>query len=333
MNKLSIGIIGSGISLPGNEVTNSDLEGRVFDFDPLRAGGSLAQWYRSRYGISSRRESSAETVTELASEAAISAITAAGLSPTDIDFLILNTVTGDHRQPTTATGVQRNIGMRAGTFALELNMPCAGPVYGLDIAVGYVRSMRYRYGLVVGVDCMSRVIPEDDFRLIGLFGDGAGAAVVGKVSSGGFLGFHLASEGETGEEARFALVLEEGSKGAQGRSGTFRMTGSKVEELVIKAFSETMSALLRDTGILRERIAFVVPHQAAKGLILKATETAGFSECQVHFTLSQLGNTSSASILITLHDLLRQGIVSQGDIVLIVGMGGGLNRGGALLQV
>ena len=338
MNK--IGIIGTGSYTPPKVVSNADLEKIVKNYDAEKGKGSLDEWVRRRYGISERRWAAADELpSDMATEACRNAIQKAGLTPSDIDFLILNTAYGDYHQPTTATSVQRNLGMRSDTFALEVNLPCGGPVFGLSVAHNFILSGRYKYGIVVGVDKMSLLIDQEDFRMVSLFGEAAGACILGAVETGGIIDYHLGSKGEEGAESEYALVIPGGRaahpsspKTVEEKLHFLYMNGGIVDDFIQTYFTDTIRLLLERNQLDAQNFGYLVPHQAARNSILKNTQKAGIPDEKVFFTLEKFGNTSSASILLTLDHAMSQNL-PQGSHLLLVGMGGGLNWGGVLIQI
>lgn len=336
--KQNIGIVSTGYYVPENIVTNSDVAAMVTNYDAARSGVSLDEWLKSRYGIISRRWSD-EYPSDQAVKAAVMAMETAGLQSTDIDFIILNTAFGDFAQPTTATEVQKKIGMRDGSFAMEINSPCAGTVFGMVTAMHFVASGRYKYGLVIGVDKMSLLIDKEDFKMAGLFGEGAGACIVSIMDQPAILDYALGSQGESGDPADYSLRILGGKsvnptsqKTLDEKQHYLQMVGRRVEAFVDYAFKDVYEKLVIGNGMTADDIDYVVPHQASRNMVRDSLMRLGFDEEKVRFTVEQYGNTSAASILITLHDLLDEGVTS-GSRILLLGMGGGLNWGGILYQV
>ncbi len=331
-----IGILSTGGYVPSSVITNADLSSMVKDFDPQRAGRSLNEWIQEHYGISERRWSD-EMPSHQATQAAKIAIDNSGLKKEDIDFIILNTSFGDYPQPTTATAVQHNLGLRSDVFAVEINMPCAGPIYGLSMAYAMINMGKYRNGLVIGVDKMTELIDKEAFMLASLFGEGAGAAVVSRDKGHKILDFHLGSKGEVGEEQDYGLVIPAGKakhpvsqRTLEEKLHYLHLRGGVVNEFVLGSIMDTVKELVVKQGLQPNDIPTVVPHQAGKNLIVKGLMKEGFKEEQLCFTLGKYGNTSAASILLTLDKFWNK--PNAGEKVLLLGMGGGLNWGGVLLQ-
>jgi|GEM_PF-816444 len=335
----AVGIVSTGIYIPSKQISNDALATSVENYDPIQGKGSLDAWIRRRYGIEKRHHSTPEELPSYqGAQAAFQALKRANLQASDIDFLILNTSFGDYAQPTTATAVQHLLGMRPDSFALELNMPCSGPIFGISIARNFLATGQYRYGLVVGVDRMTSLVDQTDFKMAGLFGEGAGACILGRCNSGGIQAVHLGSQGEVGQESDYALYIPAGKakqpaslESVRGKRHFLHMNGKKVEAFVYRCFKESIHALLKKSGQTPKDIAYVVPHQAAKKLILNGLLPLGFTQEQILFSVAEYGNTSSASILITLDKLTHSPPPSCSSVIL-VGMGGGLNWGGILYE-
>ncbi|HWB63824.1 MAG TPA: 3-oxoacyl-[acyl-carrier-protein] synthase III C-terminal domain-containing protein [Chitinophagales bacterium] len=331
------GISGAGYYVPDNIIGNNELEKTVKNFDAAKAGRSFDDWVQSRYGINERRRADNETASYQAYKAVATALADAGLNATDLDFLILNTSSGDYIQPTTASTVQQLLGMRKNTFAMEINLPCGGPMYGIATAVSYLLTGKYKHGAVVGVDKMFAIIDNDDFRMGSLFGEGAASVIV---SAGGphiIEDFHLASAAEEGEEKDFALTILAGNskypasvQTLQSKMHYLKMNGPKVEAFAVSAIVESVSNLLGSAGLTINEIDFFVPHQAAYPIINKAFNSLNADPAKVLFTLDKFGNTSAASVLLTF--AYHKNRYQPKQKIILTAMGAGLNWGGVLVQ-
>lgn len=332
-NLSKIGILSVGSSCGEFLQTNYDLSECVKNFDQNRAGMDLNQWIQEKYGITSRAITN-RLPSQLAEEAVRLAVSKCNLDITEIDFLILNTVTGDYRQPNTATEVQALTGMRDSSFAFELNMPCAGIVYGLALAKSMIMSGMGKFGLVVGVDKMSTLTDPDDFIMRGMFGDGAGACIVGPDPLYTISDSFLASEADVER----SLLLEAGGsvlpvneKAIYEKRHYLRMQGKQTSSFIKRVIQQTISTLCMNNSLNISEIDHIIPHQASKQIILEVLKSMGYSEDQVAFTVEKYGNTSAASLLITLDDYLSKED-EMANLMIMVGMGGGLNWGGILLR-
>ena len=332
-------ILGTGTYVPSKVVTNSELESIVENYDSDKGLGPLDSWIRTHYGIEERRWSD-ELPSFQAIQACKSALDAANLDIEEVDILILNTAFGDMQQPTTATEIQKSLDMKANSFAIELNSPCAGSVFGMVTAMHFLNSGIHKKALVVGVDKMTELIDKKDFRMAGLFGEGAGACVLeaGK-SDRTNVHYHLGSKGEQGSPEQFSLrVLGGKARFPHSRYKNqddlfyLQMHGHQVESFVEDVFKETIAKLISISGFDRSNIDHIVTHQASEKMVIEALTKAGMDPQKANFTIREYGNTSAASILITLDKLFRKKRVAEGDQLLMIGMGGGLNWGGILYQ-
>jgi 3-oxoacyl-(acyl-carrier-protein) synthase III len=328
-------IIATGKGLPINIIDNKQLASEVLNYDEGISGLSLDKWIESKYGIKQRRRSGDnERPSNLAATAAQDAISKSGIDVKDIDFLILTTTTGDFPQPTTATLVQTAIGMKPSSFAIELNMACAGPVYALTIAEAFIASGKYETGLIIGVEQMTSIVDLHNFKTAGLFGDGAGACIVTK-SEGNPNNTYLASRAEKGNEADYALFIPGGRSvyplnpdRYKAGSHFLKMNGAVVKDYFIETVKDTAARLLSESNSTIADMKYVIFHQASLNLIKEGANALGINEEQLVLTLPEYGNTSSASILLTLDKVFQT--LNRGDKVLLLGMGGGLNWGGII---
>lgn len=321
-------ILSTGIGLPENEIKNEELSNIVRNFDSAIAKSTLDQWIQNHYGIKRRRWlTDIALPSELAYTACLQALKRASVNIKEVDFLILNTVYGDFTQPTTATTVQKLLGMKPGSFAFEINMPCSGPIFSLVTAHQFLLSGRYKHGLIVGVDKMSSCIDKKDFIMAGLFGDGAGACLLAP-STKGIIDYYLSSSGEDYND--MALSIPGGRSMHPEPSKEFPiqllMNGKKVEHFIDTCFHDIQVNLLNKSD---KQIDFVVPHQASLKAIEKNALKIGIAKEKIISTIEDYGNTSSASIFITLDKLLNSFDIQEKTIFL-AGMGGGLNWGGLL---
>lgn len=328
------GVIGSGIYLPQTVVRNEAFDPRKLNYRELLTKCTLNEWIKTRYGVAERRVAHlSERPSDMATLAVHDALANCGLKPSDLDFLILNTATGDHVQPTTATFVQRNLGMRPNTFALEINLPCSGPIFGLVTAIQFLRGGQYRFGAVVGVDKMSAITNPSDFRSATLFGDAAGAFIVGQEAPYAMGAHYLASRGETGSEDNFGFYVRSFGTSQSTHQPTMglstnhlQMNRKVVEQFVHEAIQDIINNLPPPQG----GYGLVVPSQAARPLLEKAFKSAGIDNTPIEFSLEKFGNTSSASVFLTFHMAKTNTLPSRSQL-LLTGVGSGLNWGGVVL--
>lgn len=327
----SIGILSTGSYVPEHVVSNDEIG---------KGAGVEAEWIERKTGIVQRRRAAPEQATsDLAAVAARRALSAAGLLPEDIGYIVVATSTPDHPQPATASIVQHLIGARAAA-AVDVNAVCSGFVYALAMAEGLLRSgpggAEGGYALVIGADIYSRILDYDDRKTAILFGDGAGAVVLGPVPAGqGIVGSALRGHGERHE---LIGVAAGGSRTPSSeytvRDGGhyFRMDGRGVRDFVNSTLPGAVSDLLRTNGVQPKEIGHLVPHQANGAMLEELRPALNLPAAALHLTVARYANTGAASIPITLDAAHRDGAIKIGEYVLLAGFGGGMNVGLALCR-
>ena len=328
MTEGGVGILGTGSYLPERVVTNAELATFVRGADP--------DWAVRKTLIEQRRfAADHEATSDLAIKAAENALANARMSADRIDYLILATSTGDSPQPPTSSLVQNAIGAtRAACF--DINVVCAGFVFGLQLARSLVIANPGAVVLVVAADIYSRILDFDDRRTSVLFGDGAGAAVIGAVAEPyGVLDVELVTRGD----AHNLIYVEAGGSRRPASAETvadgghwFRMDGRGVRDFVLDGVPPVLNDLLKRAGLTVEDVQHFVPHQANGMMLREVVELAGLRDAQTHVVLDRYGNTGSASIPIALDEAARSGALHDGDLVLLAGFGGGMSVGAALLR-
>lgn len=326
MNNTPVGIIGTGFYVPDKILTNPELEQMVETTD---------EWIVSRTGIKERRIATPEQATsDLAFEAAKKAIANAGITAEDIDLIIIATVTPDKFFPATAVILQEKLGAKKAA-AFDLSAACSGFIYGLATATNFIASGMYQYALVIGADVLSRITDYTDRNTSILFGDGAGAAVLGRVPEGrGFRSFVLGADGSGGE----LLQIEAGGsrcpssiESVQDGRHYLRMNGKEVFKFAVRVMDSASEEALRKAGLEKKDIDLLVPHQANIRIIQSALERLELSKDKCIINVDRYGNVSAASIPIALAEAVEQGKVHEGDRLLFVGFGGGLTWGASVL--
>ncbi|WP_328647619.1 ketoacyl-ACP synthase III [Amycolatopsis sp. NBC_00348] len=320
-----IGIIATGSYLPDRVVTNAEI---------APAAGVDAAWIERKTGIRERRHAApGQATSNLAAIAADRALLAAGLSPDDVDHVVVATSTPDHPQPATASLVQHLIGARSAS-AVDVNAVCSGFVYALAMARGLVRDGGH--ALVIGADVYSRILDVRDRKTAILFGDGAGAVVLGAVpAGGGVIGTRLRGHGA---DHRLIGVRAGGSRvPASVRSVLdgehyFRMDGRGVREFVSGHVPAAIAGTLRESGLPATAVDHLVPHQANGVLLRELGEALDLPNATLHLTVDRFANTGAASVPITLDAAHRAGALDVGDLVLLAGFGGGMNLGVGLCR-
>ncbi|WNI18781.1 3-oxoacyl-ACP synthase III family protein [Actinacidiphila sp. ITFR-21] len=324
----SIGILSTGSYLPERVVRNAEIAEQA-GVDPA--------WIERKTGIRERRRAAPEQATsDLAAVAADRALLAAGLRAGDIDLIVVATSTPDHPQPATASIVQHLTGAERAA-AVDVNAVCSGFVYALAMAEGLLRSRGGDgHALVIGADIYSRILDHRDRRTAVLFGDGAGAVVVGPVAGAdGFIGTRLRGHGDG---HRLISVPAGGSRKPPSeqtvRDGEhyFTMDGRGVRDFVTGEVPEAVAQLLRDCGLGTDEVDHLVPHQANGVLLRELWPALKLPRAALHLTVEHCANTGSASVPVTLDAAHRAGDLRKGDTVLLAGFGGGMNTGLALCR-
>lgn len=323
--KIRAGILGVGSAVPERVLTNFDLEKMVDTSD---------EWISTRTGIKERRIAAPnERTSHYAAKAASKALERAGVDPSELDLIIVATLTPDMFCPPTACIVQDRINAPQAA-AFDLSAACSGFVYALDVAVRGVESGAYRRVLVIGADLLSHVTDYTDRSTCVLFGDGAGAAVVGPVEKGGVLSTYLGADGSGGPKLTVP-AYRAGSAGpdgcAPGQGCYIRMEGNEVFKFAVRVMPEAALEALRRAGVAPEDVDLFIPHQANIRIIDAAAKRLGISSDKVFVNVHKYGNTSAASIPLALDEALEQGRISEGDTVVLVGFGGGLTWAASVL--
>ncbi|MET3288435.1 UNVERIFIED_CONTAM: 3-oxoacyl-[acyl-carrier-protein] synthase-3 [Brevibacillus sp. OAP136] len=321
-----VGILGTGSYTPERVLTNADLEKMVETND---------EWIVTRTGIRERRISSKEQASsDLAYEAAQRALKKANITAEELDMIIVATVTPDMMFPSTACILQDKLGAKKAS-ALDISAACTGFLYGVTTASQFIANGMYRYVLVIGVESLSKITNYEDRNTCVLFGDGAGAAILGPVPEGyGFKAFELGADGSGGE----LLNLPAGGSRLPATAETVEqglhymyMAGSEVFKFAVRVMNSATETVLEKAGLEKESIDLLVPHQANLRIIEAALKRFGLSEDKVAINLDRYGNMSSASIPVALDEAVEAGRVKEGDNLVLVGFGGGLTWGAALL--
>lgn len=323
-----IGILATGSCLPSRQIDNDEVG---------QPAGVDAQWIVSRTGIQTRWWAKPDEATsDLAVMAGRAALHQARISATDLSYVLVATSTPDSPQPPTACTVADLLGARRGTPAFDLNAVCSGFVYALAVGWGLLSLDDAGPALVIAADIYSRSLNRADRRTAVLFGDGAGAAVLGRVSPGrGILATRLLGFGEhrdlIGVPAGGTRVPASYDSVEAGLH-YFTMKGRAVREFVVEQIPPAVAALLSETGVAAHEVRHVVPHQANGPMLDDLFERLSFPAAQLHTTVRDQGNTGAASIPSTLDAAARAGRIRAGDFVLLVAFGGGMTAGLALLR-
>ncbi|MFN8609365.1 MAG: beta-ketoacyl-ACP synthase III [Vulcanimicrobiota bacterium] len=325
--KTPVGILGVGHFVPEEVVTNQDLARFVDTTD---------EWIVGRTGIRARRRARPDQATsDLAVEAARRALQAAGTQAEDLDLIIVATMTPDCPMPATASLVQHQLGAnKAGGF--DLNIACSGFVYALITGAQFVASGTFKRVLVVGADCMTRLMNWKDRTTCVLFGDGAGAVVLGPVRSGyGLVGVHAGVNGAGGPNLTVKAGgsrLPSWSEGVNAGDYYLQMEGPEVFRFAVSVMGEAAIKALENGGLSPEQVALFIPHQANARIIEASRKRLNLPHERVFSNVEHYGNTSCGSVPIALSEALEQGRVQEGDLVVLVGFGGGLSWASVALR-
>ncbi len=321
-----VGIIGLGSYLPKKVLTNFDLEKMVDTSD---------EWIRTRTGISERRIAQAnEATSDLAVHAAKQALTDAKLSPQDVELIIVATTTPDMQFPATSCLVQAKLGAN-NAACFDINAACSGFIHGLIIAQQFIANGTYDNTLVIGAELLSRFIDWKDRSTCVLFGDGAGAAVVAPVKSGGIISIYL---GTDGSQSDLLMTPAGGSRMPASHKTVseglhyLKMQGNEVFKHAVRVMANAAQKVLDKAGLTCKDIDCLIPHQANIRIIQALAKRAGLSMDKIYVNVDRYGNMSAASTVVALHEAVKEGRVKKGDIVLLVAFGSGLVWGSCIIK-
>ncbi len=310
-NKLTIKLIGTGKYVPKGLITNADLEKMVDTSD---------EWIVSHTGIKTRHKVEGETTADLAYQAALNAIEKAKFDKEMIDAIIVATITPDFASPSMAAVVQARLGLNHRDITcFDINAACTGFVYALQVAAALLNSPKYRHILVIGAETLTKVIDYTDRNTCILFGDGAGALLVGRGQAHQTVSFYTASEGDMEDVLSVKEVL--------------RMQGKRVFKFAINAIEKSINRLLELDGSRLDMVTKIIPHQANYRIIEGVAELKKLPSNKFFLNLEHYGNTSAASIPIALDEYVAASPLQPGSKLMLVGFGAGLTWGGALINL
>lgn len=307
---MSVGIIGISRFIPERVVTNKDLE-KVMD--------TSDEWIRTRTGIEERRIADDDTDTsDMAYEAARKAIENAGITAEQLDMIIVATVTPDRPFPSVSCMIQERLGAK-NAAAMDISAACAGFMYGIVTGKQFIEVGTYKHVLVVGVEKLSKITDWDDRNTAVLFGDGAGAAVLGTVSEGrGILSFELGADGTGGKH----LYQDE----------YIIMNGREVFKFAVRQMGESSVNVLTKAGLTKDDVDYLIPHQANIRIMEASRQRLELPVEKMSKTVDKFGNTSAASIPISIVEDLEAGKIKDDDVIVMVGFGGGLTWGAIAMR-
>jgi len=315
-------VIGTGGYLPEEVRTNEQISQTVDTSD---------SWIFERTGIKSRRIAGAEeTASSMAEIAARQAIEAAACDPEEIDLIIVATGTPDRVYPSTGCLLQRRLGIK-NCVAFDVQAACSGSIFALSIADQYIKSGAAKKVLVVGSEICSRVVDWTDRGTCILFGDGAGAVLLGASDEAGILSTHIHSDGEY-EDLLYCPNPQVATEANKDEAGYINMRGNEVFKVAVNTLGRIVDETLAANNMLQSDVDWLVPHQANTRIIAATAKKLKMSMDHVILTLENQGNTSSASVLLALNEGVRDGRIQRGQVVLLEAFGAGFTWGSALIK-
>jgi 3-oxoacyl-[acyl-carrier-protein] synthase-3 len=321
-----VGILGLGKCLPEKVLTNADLEKLVETSD---------EWITTRTGIKERRlVEKGQGASDLATKAAREALKDAGLKASELDLIIIATVTPDMQFPSTAALVQANLGAK-NAFCFDISAACAGYIYGIVTAQQFIARGTCNYALVVGSEIMSSITDWQDRSTCVLFGDGSGACILGEAKSGGILSSYL---GADGTKAGLLYLPGGGSRQpatretVDARMHYVKMQGNELFKIAVMSMTEAAQVALKRAGLKCSDVNWIIPHQANLRIIDALAKRLGFVNAQIYLNIERYGNMSSASTAVALCEAGKEGKIKKGDIVLLDAFGAGLVWGAVIIE-
>ena len=318
-------MVGFGHYLPPKILTNDDLSKMVETSD---------EWIRTRTGIAVRHIAEGESTSVIAGKAVANAIKNAGLTPQDVDLLILATVTPDNTTPSSATMIARDLGFRAGVPAFDISAACSGFVYALTLADNMIRLGQVKTAVIVGAECLSKIVDWTDRNTCVLFGDGAGAVVLravegnGTAEDTGVLSTCIYSDG-----AQYEHLKTTGGVSTTQNAGFVQMNGKEVFKHAVVSLAEAAETAMKNAHISKDEVNWLIPHQANIRIIDSVGERLGIAPEKVIVTVDHHGNTPAASIPLALSENMEQKRLHKGDVVVLTAMGAGFTWGGAVVRL
>ncbi|MCT4661669.1 MAG: ketoacyl-ACP synthase III [Tissierellales bacterium] len=312
-------ILGTGSYRPERIVTNFDLEKIVETND---------EWIQSRTGIETRHVSTGENTSDLAYEAAIKALESSKLSPEELDLIIVATITPDHFMPSTACLLQKRLGAKNAT-AFDLSAACSGLVFGIDVGTQFIESGRHKHILVVGSEVMSKAVNWQDRNTCVLFGDGAGAVILGPSKNDrGIKAIYTGSDGDVENYlALTARPVDNFLNKEEEKKHYLTMDGQEIFKFAVRIMRKGLKEVVSRAGKTLDDVSYIVPHQANSRIIDLVATKMKFSSDKFYLNLKNVGNTSSASIGLALDELMHSGKLEHGQDIVLMGFGGGLTWG------
>ncbi|MFZ1700428.1 MAG: beta-ketoacyl-ACP synthase III [Pyrinomonadaceae bacterium] len=321
------GIIGMGHAYPEGVLTNADLEKIVETSD---------EWITSRTGIKQRHKAADnEYTSQFGTKAALQAIERAGLTPEDIDIIVCATTTPDQIMPSTGALIQAQIGA-VNAAGMDVFAACSGFIYGLTMVESMIKTGQIRYALVIGAEVLTKYVDYTDRGTCVIFGDGAGAAVLGPVPEGkGILATKIKSDGRY-EEQLFCpgggTKLGSTHETIANGDHFFKMRGNELFKVAVRSMADISAEMLAKSGYTVDDVDIVIPHQANQRITDAVASRLNVPEEKVYSNIAEMGNTSSASIPIAMDECIQSGRIKEGSLVLLTAFGGGVTWGGTVIR-
>ncbi len=326
---MEVRLLGTGSCLPEKIVTNDDLS-KIVDTND--------EWIASRTGIRQRRIATTETLISMSVEASKKALSMSGILAEELDMIIVATLTPDHPLPNTASEVQAALGA-SNAVCFDLSAACSGFLFSLNTAAMYIRCEEAKHVLVIGAEVLSKIMDWTDRSTCVLFGDGAGAAVLGASEEKGYIGTVVGSDGQKGHTLTYGgkqpIVnpFKTLSDQQDQMSDYVWMDGQEVFKFAVTKVPESIKKVLEKTGMTVDDIDHFVLHQANRKILSSVARRIKVSEDKFIINMDKYGNTSAASIPIALDELIRSGKTKTGDTMLLSGFGGGLTWGSTIFRL
>jgi 3-oxoacyl-[acyl-carrier-protein] synthase-3 len=321
------GIIGMGHSYPEGILTNADLEKMVETSD---------EWITTRTGIKQRHKAADDEYTsQFAIKAGQQAIERAGLTPEDIQIIICATTTPDQILPSTGAIIQAALGC-TNAAGMDVFAACSGFLYGITMVESMIRTGAIKYALVIGAEVLTKYVDYTDRGTCVIFGDGAGAAVLGPVAEGkGILATKIQSDGRYEEQLCApggGTKLGTTHATIDNRDHFFKMKGNEIFKIAVRSMSDMSAEMLEKAGHTVADVDVVIPHQANQRITDAVASRLGVPEEKVYSNIAMMGNTSSASIPIAMDECIESGRIKEGSLVLLTAFGGGITWGATVVQ-
>ena len=317
-------IVGTGRYLPEKILTNFDLEKMVDTSD---------EWIRTRTGVERRHAvHEDQTTSDMCVEAAKVAMADAGVKPTDVDMVIIGTTSPDLIFPNAATLVQHRLGIPA-VPCIATEEACTSFIYGLSIADKFIKADEAKCVLVVGAECITKLVDWSDRNTCVLFGDGAGAVIVKPSEEPGILATHLGADGQYKDLLYYPVGASKNLEKAGTDEASIMMTGNEVFKVAVKTLGNVATEVLEKAGVEQSELDWLIPHQANIRIIQATAKRLGLPMDKVIVTVQDHGNTSAASVPMALDVGVRDGRVKKGQLVLMEAFGGGFTWGSVLMRL